>query len=387
MSRSAFAVILFALLLVACGGGGEPAPTPTPTATDTPTPTPTSTPVPTPTATPTVVIPSAEPAGGISLPPGFTAYIIASDLNLPTSVALSPGGAIYVAQLNEGVLRLDDSNGDGILDERTLFTPGFGETNGIAFSEDNTLYIASRGQVTTAADSAGDGVADLTSVVVDGLPNGAHQANGMAFGPDGKLYITNGSTCDECIQADERSATILQANPDGSELRVFASGLRNPYDLAFDARGRLWATDNGSDGGEFPFCASIDELNLIEDGNDYGWPYGTACDPFASGTPPVASLGLHTGSTGIDAYDAGHFPAEYRGDLFLTLWGTFEFESDTPQGLYRARVGDSGGALSVEIEEFGLGFVRPIDVVTDRDGTLLVLDFGGALYRIVYTGP
>ena len=187
MSRPAFAVVLFALLLVACGGGGEPAPTPTPTPTDTATPVPTSTPTstPTPTPTPTVALPNAEPAGGISLPPGFTAYIIASGLSLPTSLALSPGGAIYVAQLNDGVLRLADSNGDGILDQRTLFTPGFEETNGIAFSPDGTLYIASRGQVTTAVDTDGDGLADVTSVVVAGLPNGAHQANGMAFGPDG----------------------------------------------------------------------------------------------------------------------------------------------------------------------------------------------------------
>ena len=384
MKRLPLTVAALALLLVACGGG-EPAAEPTATAADMPTPVPTSAPTPTP--TPTVAVPNTEPASGVSLPPGFTAYVIASDLSAPTSVALSPDGAIYVSQLNDGVLRLDDSNGDGVFENLVLFTPGFEETNGIAFSPDGTLYIASRGQVTTAADTDGDGVADVTSAVVVGLPNGQHQANGMAFGPDGKLYITNGSTCDECIEADERSATILQANPDGSELRVFASGLRNPYDLVFDAQGRLWASDNGSDGGEFPFCASIDELNLIEDGNDYGWPYGTACDPLTSGTPPVASLGLHTGSTGIDAYDAGHFPAEYRGDLFLTLWGTFQFESVTPQGLYRAHVGDSGGALGVEIEEFGLGFARPIDVVTDRDGTLLVLDFGtGRLYRIVYTG-
>ena len=77
---------------------------------------------------------------------------------------------------------------------------------------------------------------------------GLTRAEGFTFGPDGLLYITNGSTCDECVETDVRAATILTANPDGTNLTVYASGLRNPYDIAFDSQGRLWATDNGSDG-------------------------------------------------------------------------------------------------------------------------------------------
>jgi glucose/arabinose dehydrogenase len=200
----------------------------------------------------------------------------------------------------------------------------------------------------------------------------------MVFGADGKLYLTNGSTCDDCVEGDERSATILQANADGSGLRVYARGLRNPYDLVFDTRGRLWATDNGSDAP----CATIDELNLITDGGDYGWPYRPACDPYRDGVAPAASLGLHTASTGIDVYDGAHFPGAYRGNLFLTLWGSLAYTPELGPGLYRAVV--DGAA---RVERFGSGFQHPIDVVVDRGGTLLVVDYGsGKLYRIAYSG-
>ena len=381
MSRPAFAVILFALLLAACGGGGEPVPipTPTPTAADTPTPASTSTPAP----TPTVAIPNVEPASGISLPPGFTAYIIARGLSLPTSVALSPGGAIYVSQYGGTVLRLEDTNGDGVFDGKVEYAADLFFANGIVFAPDGSLYVSSQGRVSIVRDTDGDTVGDQTDAIITGLPLGGHQNNGLAFGPDGKLYVTNGSTCNDCIEEDEVSATILQANPDGSDLRVYARGLRNSYDLTFDPQGRLWATDNGSD----PPCNTTDELNLIEEGGDYGWPYRPACENFQSGIPPIASLGLNTGSTGIDYYDGDQFPAEYQGNLFITLWGS-NATAPNPGGklLVRAIIHEVPEGPQVTIEEFGTGFPNPIDVVVDRDGTLLVLDFSGALYRIVYTG-
>jgi glucose/arabinose dehydrogenase len=265
------------------------------------------------------------------------------------------------------------------------FTDGFDETTGIALSPDGALYVSSRGRITAYRDNDGDGAADVSVEIIGGLPNGRHQNNGLAFGPDGKLYITNGSTCDDCVEADERSATILQANPDGSALRVYATGLRNPYDIAFDGEGRLWATDNGSD----EPCETVDELDLIEDGGDYGWPYGAdGCDPFQDGSPPVASLGLHTASTGLVVYEAAHFPEAYRGGIFLTLWGSFFAEPELRPALYRVSLiaDDLGGQPTGLVEEFASGFTNPIDVLMDRDGTLLVLDYGAeALYRIVYT--
>jgi glucose/arabinose dehydrogenase len=180
---------------------------------------------------------------------------------------------------------------------------------------------------------------------------------------------------------------------DGSNVRPYATGLRNPYDLVFDAQGRLWAADNGSDRP----CETVDELNLIVDGGDYGWPYASqGCNPLNDGTPPVASLGLHTASTGIDAYDGRQFPAEFAGSLFVTLWGSLDFPGD-PLGekLARIVVEDSAQGSAGTVDVFASGFRNhPIDVMTAPDGSLLVLDYGsddveepsGVLYRIIYTG-
>ena len=383
---AALSLLALGFLLAACNGGGQEEATSTPT--EMPAVVPTA--VPSAAASPPAsapLVPNA-PAAEIGLPDGFTAYAIADGFFRPTSIALAADGTVYVSERHGNVFRLRDGDGDGVFEENVLFASGFEESTGIVVGPQGLLYVSSRGRVTTVRDTDGDTVGDASEDIISGLPSGLHQNDGLVFGPHGKLYITNGSTCDDCIEADERSATILQANADGSELRVYARGLRSAYDLVFDGQGRLWATDNGSDAPR----GTIDELNLIQDGGDYGWPYGDVCDPFQSGIPPVADLGLHTASTGIDSYDGEQFPTRYWGNLFLTLWGSFAFEPELEPQLMRAvpqlRSAGPGGPLrSATVETFATGFQHPIDVVVDVDGTLLVLDYGsGTLYRIVYTG-
>jgi glucose/arabinose dehydrogenase len=380
MIRRACALILLAILAACGGGSGKATPTSTPTRTQTPALTLTATPLVT--ATPIARIPDASPATELTLPAGFTAYTIAEGFKNPTSIALAPDGTLFISEQGGAVYRLVDVNSDGVFEDRVPFASGFAPTTGIMVGPDGTLYVSSRGKVTTVRDPNGDGVADQQHDIITGLPHANHQNNGLVIGPDGKLYVTNGSDCDDCVEQDPRSATILQANIDGSGLRVYARGLRNPYDLVFDSQGRLWASDNGSD----TPCATIDEIDLIVDGGDYGWPYGAdGCDPYHDGTPPAGSLGLHTAATGITFYRGGQFQPEYRGNLFVTLWGGLIGPSQ-PYGpdLVRAVVSNDN---SLTVGRFATGFQHPIDVATDRDGTLLVLDHGsGKLYRIVYTG-
>jgi putative membrane-bound dehydrogenase-like protein len=377
-------------VLAACGGGGGGGNVePTSTAAATRQPTAASTPSPGETP-PAARIPGIAPTTDIKLPTGFAAYPIATGFLRATSVAPAPDGSIFVSERGGTVYRLVDANGDGVFEQNGVYASGFAAITGLAVAPDGALYVSSTGKITTVRDTNNDGIGDASEGIISGLPTGRHQNNGMAIGPDGKLYITNGSDCDDCTESDERSASILQAHLDGSDLRVFAHGLRNPYDITFDDQGRLWSTDNGSD----TPCATIDELDLIVDGGDYGWPYGAdGCDPMNDGTPPVASLGLHTASTGLAFYDGTQFPAAYRTNLFATLWGSLAYgptPAEYKHALVRADVtGDTG-----IVEVFGSGFAHPIDVYADADGSLLVLDYGpddpnahaGTLYRIVYAG-
>ena len=389
------ALTFLAFLLAACGGGsggtnGTPTAAPPITiALGTTAPAATVEP----TAPPEVVVPNTGPAAEIVLPEGFTAYVIASDFLRTSTIALGPDGELYVSERHGNVYREEDANGDGIFEKNNLFADGFDDITGLLVAPDGAVLVSSTGKVTLLRDTDGDGVADQRSEIVSDLPTGRHQNNGLVLGTDGKIYLTLGSTCDDCVEDDERSATILQMNPDGSELRVYATGLRNPYDLVFDSQGRLWATDNGSD---IP-CETIDELDFIVDGGDYGWPYGEdGCDPYQDGIPPAADLGLHTAATGVTFYEAAHFPAQYQGNLFATVWGSFFAEPDPYDRVLLAIAIEEvpGGQPAGAVEEFASGFLHPIDLLVDRDGTLLVLDYGGddpeertgKLYRIIYTG-
>jgi putative membrane-bound dehydrogenase-like protein len=363
--------MIAAALLFGCGdGGGDPAST---------------TEAPSPTATPLEELELA-PAGDLALPPGFSAQVIAEGLVNAATMVLAPNGDLYAGlSADGGIVRLRDLDGDGVYEEQRQFAEGFNFVNGLTFSPQGELYVSSSGRVSIARDRDGDGVAEDVELIVAGLTSIAHSNNGLVFGNDGKLYLTNGSTCNDCEPETDITATILQLNPDGSGMRVFARGTRNPYDLTFDNRGRLWATDNGSD----PPCNTTDELNLIVDRGHYGWPYMPECDNLTDGTPPVASLGHNVASTGLVYYTATQFPAQFRNGFFITLWGSFPTAPE-PAGrkLVHVTIDESGEAPRGIVRDFGTGFDHPVDVIIDRDGSLLVADWGsGRIYRITYEAP
>jgi glucose/arabinose dehydrogenase len=329
--------------------------------------------------------PAVPRALEIQVPPGFAAYMIADGFERPSSIAVDDDGRLFLSQTDSTVLRLEDIDGDGFYETHVDYVGGLEVVSGLAFSPQGELYVSSRGRISIARDTNGDGVADQVEHIIGGLPNGRHQNNGIAFGPEGKLYITNGSTCNDCEEWSERAATILRANPDGSVLEIYARGIRNAYDLVFTPDGQLWATDNGTD----PPCNTIDELNLIVEGGDYGWPYRPGCNPFQpreGALPPTVPMGFNTSSDGIDYYERGPFPEEYWDNFFVAQYGQFSpLVGDPSVGKRVVRVKPVGD--SYEVLDFALGFVSPLDVLVDRDGSLLVADWWGhKLYRVVYLG-
>jgi glucose/arabinose dehydrogenase len=226
-------------------------------------------------------------------------------------------------------------------------------------------------------DTDNDGKGDRIQDIVTGLPSVIypwHGNNGIAFGPDGRLYFAVGSTANAAPETYRWAASVLSVNPDGSDLRVFATGVRNPYDLAFNAHGDLFATDNGPTGNDiFP----PDRFDHIIEGEDYGFPkYDFLPDPASNSREPVAVFPVHSSADGVTFYESDQFPAAYRGNAFVALWN-----SGSIARVEMARTEDNSYLGRVTL--FATGFARPIDVTVGPDGSLYMADFeSSSIYRI-----
>jgi glucose/arabinose dehydrogenase len=214
------------------------------------------------------------------------------------------------------------------------------------------------------------------TTILSGLPFGLHQQDNVVVGPDRRLYFGSGSTCDSCRERDPRSAAVLSARMDGSDLRIVATGLRNPYGLVFrPGSNRLYASVNGRDklGRHEPAEAVV----RVRYGARYGWP---RCWPSwrrrrlvgacVGVSPPVAYLEPHSSADGLTFW---------RGALYVAEWG--EYDSDRAgRRVVRIELGRNGAARRVTT--FAEGFDHPLALLPAGRG-LLVADWGrGVVYRI-----
>ena len=314
----------------------------------------------------------------VTAPPGVTVTAWASGLANPTALAFGPDGRLYVAELGGQVLALAASADR----TRVTFAAGLDSPLGLAFYNTD-LYVGRRGGVTRLADTNGDGVADQSTVVINGLPAGRHQTDGLAFGPDGRLYIGQGTTSDRGETGRVNlEGSILVAERDGSGLRVFASGTRNPYGLAFlPGASTLFAVDNGRD---VPASGVPDELNQIIDGGHYGWPdcWGANGGSNCAGTQaPVVELPAHAAAGGLAFYSGDLFP-EWQGNAFIAFYGANSGDPGIGRNVERIELSQAGGVWHGTPHTFATGFDRPLAVTTGPDGALYVADFGtGIIYR------
>ncbi len=345
------------------------------------------------------------PLQQLRLPDGFTIDVWAAELEGARSLTRSPHGVIYVGTRGEGrVYALRDTDGDHKADKRYTIASGLTMPNGVAWRE-GALYVAEVYQVLRFDDI--DRHLDRppeAKTVLSGLPRDRHHGwKFIAFGPDGKLYVPVGAPCNVCAEEDERYAAILRVNPDGSDLEVYAAGVRNT--VGFDwhpATGHLWFTDNGRDwlGDDLP----PDELNHApEQGLHFGFPYchgGFFSDPDLceegdccgeAYRKPAWKLDAHVAALGMRFYTASMFPPAYQGRILIAEHGSWN--RSTPSG-YRIGMATLAGEQVVEYQVFVDGWLddgeawgRPVDVLQMPDGAVLVSDdHADAIYRISYEG-
>ncbi len=331
----------------------------------------------------------------VTVPPGFRVQRLVTDLQRPTVARFGPDGRLYVGVhtvVGSAGAAGDDFAGEiisfavaaGQAGDRRVFASRLGLVTGLAF-RGGELYVshafiaAQRGEVVALRDTTGDGAADESRPILRDLLAGHylwHHNQQLAFGPDGRLYLGQGGTSDHGPEREPLGGTILVADPDGSNVQVFARGFRNPFGLAFTGRGELLVTDNGPDAfaGDAEWTqrgAPVDELNLVSEGGHYGYPEAFGFPPPSSATrPPIAIWPPHRAPAGITIYAAEQLPADYRDNAFVVLF--------LPGELHRVVLHrDAAGAFQwAEVREFAAGLRLPADVTVAPDGSLIVTEFG-----------
>jgi glucose/arabinose dehydrogenase len=343
----------------------------------------------TPTLVPTIPACRVE-LEGTEIPEGFSLIKFAEIPN-PTAFAFDPRGRLYVTSLDGRVYLLHDENQDGCSDRQVVFSETYNRPLGVAVHEPTgDVYVSQWRTVTRLKDMDGDNKADDAGDLVRGLPEGLHQNNSLEFGRDGFLYIGIGSTCNACSELDPRSAPIMRFNVNTGEGEIVATGLRNPYDVAFHPEtGDVFATDNGRD--DLGLNAPFEELNHILQGGDYGWPdcWNEQDVPGCEDTiPAVAFFEARSSANGLDFYKGERFPAAYRGNAFVSIFGSSR--KVTPTGIQRVILTPNGNTYAGQTAWF-IRFpqgVKPLPVSSGPDDALYVGDFaGGAIYRISYGIP
>lgn len=341
------------------------------------------------------------PLHKIKLPPGFQISLYASGVPNARSLALGPGGTLFVSTRSAGnVYALRDTNGDHRADQVITIARGLRMPNGVAV-RDAALYVAEVNRVLRYDNIEARLDNPPQPVVVNaGFPSDRHHGwKFIRFGPDGMLYVPVGAPCNICERDDERYASILRLKPDGTGLEVFARGIRNTVGFDWHPETReLWFTDNGRDwmGDDLP----PDELNHApQKGLHFGYPYchgkniadpefgsKRQCREFA---PPAMELGPHVAALGMRFYTGTMFPAEYSNQIFIAEHGSWN--RSRPIG-YRVMLVRLERGRAAKYEVFAEGWLdgrrawgRPVDVLVMPDGALLVSDDeASAIYRISY---
>lgn len=350
-------------------------------------------------------------------PPGFKVELFATGLNEPRAMTTAPNGDIFVAESHGGEIKVFRGIGaDGKAQQTETFVTGLKQPYGIAFypagENPQYIYIGSTDSIVRYAYKNGDLKASGKAEKIADLPAGGnHWTRDLVFSPDGKqLFVGVGSNSnidDPDTHPDEKNrADILVMDPDGRNMRVYASGIRNAGGgLAINPKtGELWMSTNERDG--LGNNLVPDYISHVQDGGFYGWPYyfiGGNPEPRLKGAHPELKskvivpdvlLQAHNASLQLAFYEGKSFPAEYRGDIFAAQHGSWNRDPRVGYEVIRVPLHQTGKATG-EYEDFLTGFVlpngevwgRPVGVTVMADGSLLVSDDGSnSIWRVSFVG-
>ena len=384
------------------------------------------------------------------VPDGFSVTVYA-ELRRPRMMAYAPNGDLFVSAPGLNTIHiLRDADNDGVFEARGVFadgetfpapasaptpaqdgrpaprlgvlegpqalvpnpsacTPppdyvrrgpgGLRQPFGLAFTDDY-LYAGNTDSVVRFEYRSGDLEARGAPEKLLDLPTGGHSSRNLVFNRTGtKLYIAVGSASNSDAGEDCRRGAILEANPDGTGARVYASGIRNPVGLTRQpGTDMVWTATNERD--NLGDDLVPDYVTSVRDGGFYGWPYsyiGGHYDPkFVGAFPdlvgraivPDVLLPAHSAPLGLTFYTGTQFPARYRNGGFVALHGSWN--RTVPSG-YRVVFFPMVDGTPGPIEDFLTGFLastgengtevgqwgRPVGLVVSPDGALLVSDDSG----------
>ncbi|RJP45928.1 hypothetical protein C4587_00020 [Candidatus Parcubacteria bacterium] len=352
----------------------------------------------------------------LTLPAGFAIEIFAKDLPGARVMAQDSFGNWWVSQTREGIISLLEVQDGKVVRQDPVFL-NLKNPHGLAFDPESPfmLYFAEEDKISRVpvySEGPPEKIADLPS-------GGGHFTRTIGFGPDGRLYVSIGSSCNVCIEKDDRRAKIFSMNRDGSDFKEFARGLRNAvfFDWSY-VDGRMWATENGRDllGDDIP----PDEINIIgsspaDSGQssvpNFGWPicYGKnihdtdfdkntyirnpCMEPFE--TPSHIDLQAHSAPLGLAFVPEEGWPEEYWYDLIVAYHGSWNRSEPTGYKLVRIKLDAQGNppAGGEETEDFITGWLapggdalgRPVQVIAQPGGIMYVTDDkAGVIYRVAY---
>jgi glucose/arabinose dehydrogenase len=350
-------------------------------------------------------------------PAGFRVQQYATGLDNPRLMRTAPNGDIFLAESSSGIIRVFRGiTPEGKAGEAYVFAKGLNEPYGIAFyppgSDPQWVYVGNTDSVVRFPYHDGDLQARGVAEHLADLPHGAgHWTRDIQFTSDGrKMFVSVGSASNvddpDTTPAEKNRADILEFNPDGSDMHVYAYGIRNAGGgLAINPKtGELWCSVNERDG--LGDNLVPDYITHVEAGGFYGWPWwyiGSHQDPRHQGKHlelrdkvliPDVLLQAHNASLEMMFYDGTQFPPQYQGDVFASEHGSWNRSVRVGYEVIRVPLHQSGRA-SGEYEDFLTGFVvdnghvwgRPVGITVAQDGSLLVSDDGSnSIWRISSSG-